>query len=64
MNEPFKTAGLHGSVWAINCEKCGKTVRMGRGSKAAIKRLIAKVSAICDSCREIQKSTESETDNV
>lgn len=38
--------------WATKCEDCGKEVRMGPGSRAAMLRLIGAVGRKCDDCHK------------
>ena len=38
------------TVWAVECTKCGKEIRLGGGSKAGIERLLALYPALCNSC--------------
>lgn len=45
-----------GMVWATRCEHCGKEVRMGAGSKAAMLRLIETVGRLCNECRPAKGS--------
>lgn len=40
-----------GTQWATKCEDCGKKLRLGPGSKAAMLRLIGAVGRKCDACR-------------
>lgn len=44
-----------GTQWATKCDGCGKELRMGPGSKAAMLRLLATVGRKCDSCRACSK---------
>jgi hypothetical protein len=39
------------TVWAVDCTKCGEQIRLGRGSKPAIMRLLATGPALCGACR-------------
>lgn len=44
-----------GKQWATRCSTCGKEIRMGPGSKAAMLRLIGAVGLWCLECRQEQQ---------
>lgn len=38
-------------VWAIDCEGCGKRVRLGPGSKTGMLRLLGVTGTRCSECK-------------
>ena len=55
MPEPYRVPMMlnpRAAGWAVDCEKCGKQIRMGRSSIATARRVIRMFGAICGQCRE------------